>query len=308
MKKFPKIRRIGDEENAGILDSGEILVQEKLDGANFRFTWDDDQQRLVFGSRNVEWKNERDTANAFTHAVKFVCDHIDRNALHHYLNRNEADYVDEIVFFGEAMHPHTLEYDWDDVPSFIGFDVWDDEFGFWYHPEQAFDELNLPTAPTVYRGPANDFDFNEDYEVPQSEYRNGTAEGVVLKNWETGQRAKIRSPEFLEVHGSSPKNDQSDGGLPDAIVLADRFATEARILKEIHKMRDEGATVEMAMMETLWRRVFDDIIDEEYNEILSGNYNLDTRQFRTSIASTTATVLERYLERPDGSVLNEVPG
>ena len=62
----------------------------------------------------------------------------------------------------------------------------------------------------------------------------------------------------------------------------------------------------MSLMEDLWREVFDDIIEEEYQTIFLGNHEIDTKEFRSEVASITANVLESYLERPQGSVLNEL--
>jgi len=48
MRKFPKLKYPNDPETDGVL-AGMVAVTEKLDGANFRFTWDDG---LVVGTRN----------------------------------------------------------------------------------------------------------------------------------------------------------------------------------------------------------------------------------------------------------------
>lgn len=296
MKKYPKIKRIGDSENNGILESDYLYVQEKLDGANFRFTYDEDEGRIVFGSRNVEYWNEKDTDKAFEHAVEYVREQVDLEAI---------EDLDRFVFFGEAMHPHTLDYDWESVPSFIGFDVYDQKEDIFLTPaemELYFDVLNLPTAPVVYDG------IHESYnnvEVPESAYRDGIAEGIVIKNIGTGQRAKVRSKEFKEKHGGQSVSNPDSYEPDDAVVLARDFTTEARVLKMIHKYEDRGRDIEMSIMEDLWRDIFEDIIEEEFETIFLGNYNIDTQQFRSEVASITANVLETYLNRPDNSVLNQ---
>jgi len=40
-KKYPSIKRIGHEQNDGMLENGYLVVKEKEDGANFRATWDE---------------------------------------------------------------------------------------------------------------------------------------------------------------------------------------------------------------------------------------------------------------------------
>jgi hypothetical protein len=127
----------------------------------------------------------------------------------------------------------------------------------------------------------------------------------VIKNSVTGQRAKVRSEKFKEMHGSAKGKTPGEYEPEDAQVLAHQFATEARIMKMIHKYDDRGRDIEMGMMEDLWVDVFDDIIEEEYNTIFLGNHVIDTQQFRSEVASRTANVLQTYLSRPDDSVLNE---
>lgn len=320
MKKYPKIRRLGHDENAGILaGQGRLVVQEKLDGANFRFMLDrhldpehqTDDRDLVFGSRNVVYKNETDTDSNFDHAIEHVREHVSIDAL----EAAEDRWDSPLVFFGEAMHPHTLEYDWEAVPSFLGFDVYavaEGEFLPWGATKGLFGDIGLDTVPVIHWGAASEFRDSGlyddgDIEVPESVYRDGVAEGIVFTNEAAGQRAKFRSQAFKERHrGSDPTQD--DGEVDsDAVALANEFATEARIRKWIHKYEDRDRTIEMAVMEDLWRDVFDDIIEEEYDTIFLGNHTIDTKRFRSEVASNTATVLEAYLRRPDGSVLNQVP-
>lgn len=305
-KKFPKIKRIGDDENSGILEAGRLVIQEKMDGANFRFTYEPEDDRLVFGSRNVEYWNEKDIDKNFIHAVEFVRKQIDIEVLRH------IDESNSMTFFGEAMHPHTLDYEWDDVPSFLGFAIWNgaaEQFEPWNTVEKMFGSLSLPTVPVRYQGGADR--MPEAYEFPEpeitdSEYRDGVPEGIVIWNQETGQTAKYRTEQFKERHGSQSVSSPDDYEPDDSVVLARQYTTEARVLKMIHKYRDRGRSIEMGIMEDLWRDIFDDIIEEEYDEIFLGNHLIDTKDFRSEVASITADVLQRYLSRPDNSALNEV--
>lgn len=308
MKKFDKIRRIGDRENAGILESEDdaLYLQEKMDGANFRFTLAANvegvnarqpNQELVFGSRNCIYKYDKDTNKSFRHAVEYVKQEIDRTAM-----LNLAKDYGGVTVFGEAMHPHTLEYDWDEVPSFLGFDIWSHDEERYLDPfvvESRMETLDLPFVPTI---PLNEWEPSDD--IPRSEYRDGPAEGVVIKNSTTGQRAKVRSEEFKEVHGGPTGGDEEYDG-DDSIPLARKFTTEARVKKHIHKAENVGRTVGMEDMEWFWELVFEDIIEEEYDEIFLGNYQIDTKDFRSEVASLTANYLQNYLSRPDNSVLND---
>ena len=59
MDKFPKIKYPNDEATDGLI-VGNVVVTEKFDGANFRFTWDDDGQ-LRIGTRNVLYESTDDS-------------------------------------------------------------------------------------------------------------------------------------------------------------------------------------------------------------------------------------------------------
>lgn len=281
--------------------------------SNCRLTWDEDEERIVFGSRNVEYWNESDTDSAFAHAVAFVREHVDSDMLAE-LN---TDY-ESITIFGEAMHAHTLEYGqpvqdgdaqvWDDVPNVLVFDVWTQSNGFldWSVAKPIIDDIGLEPVPVMYTGLADEWSPpTDDEEFPESAYRDGLPEGLVVRNEITDQTAKIRTQKFKERHDAQSVTNPDDYEPSDGMMLARQYATEARVLKQIHKYEDSGRTIEMSVMEDLWRDVFDDIIEEEYDTIFLGNHTINTKEFRSEVASITANVLQTYLERPDGSVLNE---
>ena len=319
--QYNKVHRIDKKQNHGILENGVILIQEKMDGANFRFTLENnieeeyhtEGRELVFGSRRVTYKNEKDVDKSFIHAIEYIRENIDTEQL----KEIQEQYDGKLVVYGEAMHKHTLEYGepqqtqnsttWRGVPNFLGFDIHhvteDGVEHLDYHETDAiFDSINIPTVPEIYYGMAedlpDDLHANGGIEFPQSEYRDGLPEGVVIKNEKTGQIAKIRTEKFKEKHGSQSVTNPDTYEPSDSVVLARQYATQARILKIIHKYEDRGKSVDnMGVMEDLWRSVFDDIISEEYDTIFLENHTIDTKEFRSEIASNTASVLQQYLDR-----------
>jgi hypothetical protein len=314
-KKYPTIDRLGHESNNGILDGGYLVVQEKLDGANGRLTWDPDEEQVVFGTRNVEYWNDKDLHKTFAHAVEFIQERIDTDEL---ASINST--YGSVTVFGECMHAHTLPYGdaettpngteiWQDVPDFICFDVWTQHSGFldWNEARDIIDVLNLPVVPVYYTGTTDDYSYpSSDDEFPESHYRDGLPEGIVIRNEVTDQIAKHRTDAFKEVHPSQSPSNGSGYREADSVALARQFTTEARVQKQIHKFEDRGRDIEMGLMEDLWKVVFDDIIDEEYETIFLGNHVINTKEFRSEVASITAQVLQAYIERPDGSVLNDM--
>lgn len=136
--------------------------------------------------------------------------------------------VQNVTVFGENMVKHSLEYDWDEVPRFVGFDVYahTEDGGYYLSTSDAYAfirDLGLETAPIVDEIPVDGFD--QDYEVPESEWRDGKAEGVVIINRDQEEnnrsgfstRAKLVTDEFVEKH-----QEEMDGGDREAVELSSK--------------------------------------------------------------------------------------
>lgn len=269
LKKFPKVRPIGHPDTEAVTSPGNVYVLEKMDGANFRFGKRDGE--ILFGSRNNVYKNPKDIPNAFQHAVKFVQERV-----------SPADLSEGMTYFGEAMHSHTLEYNWQSVPSVLGYAIYDgDEDAFKPFPtvSRIYGNLSIPTVPMVEvtRGP----DLNKDYKVPESEYRDGVAEGVVFWH-KNAERAKLRSEEFKEKHDgptASPVDFEAHGK------LVKKYCTNTRIDKRINDLLDEGHTLGRPLMgEGLPINVARDVFEEHADEIVRMSETVDLKEYRSLIA------------------------
>lgn len=294
MKKYPKIPRAGEKNTEQLLGKS-VTVVEKLDGANFRFTHSKnvdgvEEDRLVFGSRNVIYKNEKDTDKNFEHAVEYVRDKLSPEQFIEDVERDD----DQLTIYGEAMHPHTLEYDWDNTPNFLVFDVYSESDGWlrWPDIKRVADRAGFETVPELVSG--NTYESFENLPTEfESEYGARVPEGVVIRGH--GHRAKYRTEEFLDRHAGGSSDKQTEP-LSDTHELANSIlAKEPWAMKMIHKYEDNGHDIEMGIMEDLWRDVFDDIMEENYEEIMLGDWQLDTKEFRSVIASHTADRLREYI-------------
>lgn len=302
MKKFEKIKRLGQPETDGILSGhGPLTIKEKVDGANFRFSVD--EGRIVFGSRNCVFKNEKDINKSFKHSVDFVRDRVEPEDIEELVDEGQvitSDHNwDEIVFFGEAMHKHTLEYSdthgteigWKGVPSFIGFDIWcpkHDSFFSTKVAQEFYEELGLPYVNVINSIKPEDFmdEYGTDF-VPDSDYYDGKAEGVVLANGSNGLRAKLVSDEFAEKHGSVNSGaDAKNMEEFDTHKVVETYCTESRVRKHIHKLRDEGHDLGRQMMSKLPVNVAEDIIEEEAHEFATSGWVVDFKDFRSKIAQS----------------------
>lgn len=281
MKKFPSIPRVANAPER-LFEEGHLWLLEKVDGANFRFQLR--RSGLVrFGDRNRVYDDPTDVPEPYQHAVRHVQENLDREAL-----RTAVDDVESVVFFGEAMHHHTIEYDWERTPSFLGFDVWDANVETFRPPdavEQIFERLGLQSVNVFERERrARDFD-PDSYEIPQSAWYDGPAEGVVVRD-KRGRRAKLLHPDFREVEETIPVD-----ASPTA--LAAKYATRRRLEKRAHALETQGYPV---TFELLYERVLEDIVREEHKRLFHAENPVDTKAFRSAVAALVRQFLDERTE------------
>ena len=263
MEKYPKIKRLGDSENKGIfdvLDDDIIYVTEKVDGANARY-WREDGE-IVFGSRNV---NDLEEDNKqFGKYIRYIKEKVD-----------PEDLDQDLIYVGEFMTPHTLQYDWDNIPTFIGFDVLNKNTGLPLSPGYAkkkFEELGLEFVPILFKGTPREFlDKGKESFMNESKYRDGKPEGIVIKNpnrlnqYDRPMYAKVVNEDFHEKKKTfQPKKIKKQ----DTYRLVDEYVTEARIRKILNKMTvEEGKELSRKLTEPLFHRVINDTLQEEIIDI-----------------------------------------
>lgn len=294
-----------------MLERGNLIFKEKLDGANFRFTVTEDGQ-FLFGSKNVEYKidDEPDyTENVdgrFTDALEFVRENCDPE-------RIKETFGTHYTFFTENMVPHSLEYPWEEVPQVIGFDVYNHEKEEYLSYEEAysfFNSIGLETAPIVDEFDAEEFD-PDDYEIPKSRYRDGKMEGVVIINQDLDEdqrsgfstRAKMVTDEFAEKHKRQTGARQSKEAIHGHEKVVSKYCTNARIRKHINKMLDEGRNLGMELMGNkgnsagLPIRVSTDILEEEADDIIRRNDKINWKQYRSLVADRCVYVLRQEIQK-----------
>jgi hypothetical protein len=139
----------------------------------------------------------------------------------------------------------------------------------------------------------------DDSFVPDSKYTplslpNRQAEGVVFKNYDKQIFAKYVRKKFKEINkrafGSSKKFANDDSEKIVAI-----YCTNARIDKIIFKLIDEGFKLNKKMMTKLPVKVYNDIISENWKDILTTKYVIDVNRIRKLVAKRCLTVLDQVI-------------
>jgi hypothetical protein len=292
--KYPKIYAVGHEETMKLLDEGEIIIQEKMDGGNFRFMFNDGN--VVFGSRTQSLTSstgeEVNVNKNFRRCLDFVRDKV----------KEHPDLIKEWnrhIFFGECMVKHSMDYDWKKIPPFLGFDVYDiakEKMMSCDEAQELFKNLGLDFVPIIDLRDAKGINEINENMIPVSKYaalEGALAEGIVFKNYHNGIFAKIVSTRFkeknAEVFGLSPKFQEDDTGK-----IVARYGTNARIEKMIFALIDEGQKLDMKMMKDLSHRVFKDIWDEEWYDLMKYS-EIKPREMKRLLARRCAAILKQMM-------------
>jgi hypothetical protein len=288
--KYPKIKVVGSDENRDIFKchDDEIIIEEKIDGANFRFMLNNiyDENRIIFGSRGKVLGYEHDTiGGVWERCVKFIKDTV-----------KVRDFTD-MVIFGECCHKHTMNYDWEKIPPFLGFDIWninDGSFLDYNQKKYVFDELGLTMVPLKEIIRAGDIKEITTDIIPQSQYANTYAEGVVFKNYKRQIFAKFVSDKFKEdnrkVFGGGKKHAETD---THKLVLA--YCTNPRVEKWVFKLIDEGHKLNRSLMKHLPKLVLEDIYQEHGNDIWTSAWTVDFKKMRQQVSKRCFAVLDTMI-------------
>jgi len=278
MNEYPTIPRAAGAPDR-LFEQGHLWVLEKIDGATLRFQLQE-AGFLRFGDKTTVYDAPDAVPTPYRPAVRHVREQLDRDAL-----RAAVDDVEQLVFFGESTHAHRIAYDWDRLPPFLGFDVWDgEEFLTPGAVQRVFEQLGLRPVNAVERElPARDFD-PDSYTVPDSDWYDGPAEGVVVRN-KRGDRATLRHPEF---HG------EAETVTIDATAeeLATRYATRHRLQA---LARELDACDEPVIVDTLHQRALEAFAREHHRELFCAADPVDRSAFRSAVAAHVREFLtERY--------------
>lgn len=293
-KKYTDVTRLGHKSTLGVLTVGDnIVIQEKIDGANASFTIIDDELRVF--SRNTELSLEN-TLGGFYNFV-FNCDFTELN----------ADYI----YFGEWLNQHKVTYE-GNMKKFFLFDIYSKSQCKYLDFEVVQSEatrLNLNLVPVFFVGKYESFEQLQEY-VGKT-MLNGklgdveTGEGIVVKNVDYVDKfgnqmyVKLVTDKFIEVQKQKPAKDPSAYLSTPEYIFAESVATYPRVEKIIFKLRDENIIsedIEPKQFGLLFKecniRTWEDILKEESDSITS---DMDTEKLRKFVLNLATKHAKNYL-------------
>jgi len=285
-EKYGKIRQLGHEDNSTLLanPNDNIVIEEKIDGANFRFMFL--KGNILFGSRTQSLGDiDAKIGGNWKRCVEFIKER---------LNGVDLSEFEGMILFGECCVKHSMEYDWDKIPPFLGFDVLNlQNLKYLGYPacKSIFDQLELPFVPIIKICKAGEINELTDEDIPKSVYGESQAEGIVIKNYKEQIFGKFVTVKFKEVNksafGESKKRASNDDDR-----LAAMYCTNARIDKQIFKLVNEGQQLHMKLMEFLPKNVINDIYEEHWKDICWSQWSVNFKNFRKKVAKRCMAVLK----------------
>ena len=269
-KKFMDIERIKEGITGGFEVGDEIVIQEKIDGANAAIRYDLETDTIVAQSR----KNILNISNNLRGFYEWT-QTLDKELV-------ASGLGEDIVLFGEWLVPHTVKYPNEKYNQFYVYDAYNAKLEE-YLPqcvvEAIADILNLNYIPVFYRGKFQSWEHCYSF-VGKTEMGGEYGEGIVVKNQtklndknsRTPYYLKIVGEKFQEVHKDHKKviNPEKLKANEENKLLCETIVTEARVTKILHKLIDEGilpenwGASEMPIVaKNLCKRVFEDCLKEE---------------------------------------------
>jgi hypothetical protein len=252
LTKYQHVERLGHDDALGLLD-GTVVVQEKLDGANFTVA-KHPTRGIIMASRNNVISVGGTPSTGFNGAIDYVLNHPGFNDI--------FSMHPDWVLRGEWLVRHSINYAKEFMGKFYCFDVQDGNGAYipveTYAPYlNAAQILMVPVLATIDK-PTHD--QLVEYTKGGGYFGAEQKEGIVVKRYDFVNKygrvtwGKLVAADFKEankIHMGAAKHD------PIEIKFAALIKDED-ILKVIHKLKDEKGETSVRDMAQVIGRVWND--------------------------------------------------
>ena len=254
--KYINIERLRPRHSSGFQPGDHIVVQEKIDGSNFRSAMTESRTGSGLLDGRVSWMQKQDK------------------------EKIKAVLGDRYILFAEWLVHHAVPYPEERYEKVYCFDVMEKETGKYLPQDQVKEmvtELGLTYVPVFYDGPFVSWEAIEAM-VGRTELGGAYGEGVVVKNMtrlnDPNEKlpfyTKIVGADFAEKKSISRTHMEQMSADAKRQALADSVVTEARVRKMILKLVDENLLSENwreekpeTISRQLTRQIYYDCVKEE---------------------------------------------
>lgn len=293
-KKYMDIERLKPAFIDGFEVGDKIIIQEKIDGANFSIRYDSETNTIRAFSRRKELDCQNNLRGAYEWSQNLAIEKIKR-----VLGTN-------LVLFGEWLIPHSVSYPKERYKNMYCFDVYDVKTKQYLPQDKVkdiVDELGLIYVPVFYEGEFISWEHIKSF-VGKTQLGGEYGEGCVIKNETKLNNPNTRLPFYVKLvcEQFCETKAHKDSKPVDANKIAERekkqnltstIVTKARVQKLLHKMVDEGILKEDwsakdmgTVAKNLGREIYNDCKREE-PEIVS-EVGSDFGKFAASTAMRLA--------------------
>lgn len=271
-KHFMDIERFKEKFEECFMTGDHIVVQEKIDGANFSICYDEETDTVAAFSRKNPLNFKNNLRGAYEWSQK-----LDKNLVKEVLGNNK-------VLFGEWLVPHTIVYPKERYHNAYFYDVYDlEKEGYLPQNEvkDIIDRLNLVYVPVFYDGEFTSWEDIRKF-VGRTELGGELGEGVVVKNQTRLNDPNTKLPFYTKIVVEK-FSEHKKQRIADPEKLAERervnaivetIVTRARVEKLLNKLIDEGIIAEdwdehdmSTIAKNICKEVYNDCIKEELETV-----------------------------------------
>lgn len=267
-KKYMDIERLKDKFADGFQKGDYIVVQEKIDGANFSIRYDEETDTIKSFSRKKILDFGNNLRGAWEWSQK-----LNKDLIKEVLGTN-------LILFGEWLVSHTIVYPDDKYQNAYFYDVYDTEIQKYLEQdkvENIVNRLGLVYVPVFYKGEFESWEHIKQF-VGRTDLGGENGEGIVVKNMtrlnDPNTRllfyTKIVADKFAEIKKVKKFDESKLEKRAKLQAVVESVVTEGRVTKLVHKMVDEGIIPENwdehdmgIIAKNIGREVYYDCVKEE---------------------------------------------
>lgn len=287
---YPKVNAITHRDCARIFDDP-VVVQEKIDGSQFKFGIVEGKLRFWSRSREILETDNRGVTGLFGPAVAHIkslpLERLFENVI--YCGETLAKAKHNLIAYDRLPKGHVVLFD--------AYNLDRDQYFARGPLESLAHNIGVDIVAELFRGESDPLQLEE--LLNGSSQLGGILEGVVVKNYHKNIFGKIVAPQFREIKGLPPKpRKKQDGFAGLCETFANRFGGEARKHKAVQHLREAGTLVGAnddigPLIKELMKDVEEECREEISNELWAVAWPLICKKLGPSMAQWYKEKLQR---------------